>query len=174
MIKRTIFLQAIQSAFSVHPVVALLGPRQCGKTTLAREYIHQELGEIPLSNYFDLERPSDLARLANPELVLSSLSGLIVIDEIQRIPELFPLLRVLADEMPAKRQFLILGSASRELIQQSSESLAGRIRYIEITPFQLSETDQMRKLWLRGGFPKAYLAKTDEECAIWRESYIQT
>ena len=154
MIQRPYFLQAIKKAFSVHPVVALLGPRQCGKTTLAKQYISEFIaGELPPSNYFDLERPSDLIRLTNPELVLSSLSGLVVIDEIQRIPELFPLLRVLADEVSVKRHFLILGSASRDLIHQSSESLAGRIQYIEATPLQLSETHDLSTLWLRGGFP---------------------
>ncbi len=169
---RTLFQQSIEHAFLVNPVVALLGPRQCGKTTLAKTYI-QTLNH-KLGAYFDLERPSDLARLANPELVLSRLSGLIAIDEIQHSPELFRTLRVLVDNTNHEQKYLILGSASRELLRQSSESLAGRISYIELTPFNFSETGNLETLWLRGGFPKSYLANTSEISYQWRENYIRT
>ena len=140
MLKRMNYLLDITSALAQFPVVALLGPRQCGKTTLAREIYgsHSTLQNKNL-NYFDLENSEDLARLSDPNLALAQLTGLIVIDEVQRIPELFRTLRVLVDRPESSAQVPILGSASRELIQQSSESLAGRIRYIEITPFQSNE-----------------------------------
>ena len=167
------YYRNIYSAFQVNPVVALLGPRQCGKTTLAREYVDGE--QLGLSdNYFDLERPSALMRLQNPELSLSRLSGLIVIDEIQRMPELFPLLRALIDEPGLEQQYLILGSASRELIKQSSESLAGRMSHLELTPFTSRETGEVEQLWLRGGFPNSYLAETSDMSYRWRDDYIRT
>ena len=171
---RPSYHQRIKQAFAVHPVVALLGPRQCGKTTLANQYA--ETFDIPLAkiNYFDLENFEDLARLENPQLTLSKLSGLIIIDEIQRIPELFTTLRVMVDNQKLDQQYLILGSASRELIKQSSETLAGRIQYIELTPFAYDETGEIDKLWLRGGFPRSYLAPSDETSYLWREAYIQT
>ncbi len=173
--KREHYLQRIQKAFETHRVVALLGPRQCGKTTLANDYIKQVGQSISMKakNYFDLEKHTDLARLSNTQLALESLDGLIVIDEIQRIPELFPTIRVLVDQVKTQR-YLILGSASRDLIQQSSETLAGRIQYIETTPFSYEETHHMDRLWLRGGFPLSYLAKTDEDSYIWRREYTQT
>ena len=170
---RPYFLEQIVHYFKSHAIVALLGPRQCGKTTLARAYGKQLEGEQEV-HYFDLENPIDLERLTNPLLTLKPLSGLIVIDEIQRAPELFTLLRVLVDEESANKQFLILGSASRELIQQTSESLAGRIAYIELTPFTYEETHDLEKIWLRGGFPRSYLANTEEESFDWREFYITT
>ncbi len=170
--KRQHYVNRIQKAFKTHKVVALLGPRQCGKTTLANEYIKYEHYQIKTKNYFDLEKNSDLARLANPQLALESLEGLIVIDEIQRIPELFPTIRVLADS--SMQRYLILGSASRDLIRQSSETLAGRIQYIETTPFSYEETHHMNHLWLRGGFPLSYLAETDDDSYIWRREYTQT
>lgn len=173
MQKRKTFLQQIQSLFRTHPIVALLGPRQCGKTTIARMYC-KELPTISKENYFDLESSLDLERLQNPMLALGPLTGLIVIDEIQRRPDLFPLLRVLVDREENKQNFLILGSASRDLIQQSSESLAGRIAYIELTPFSFAEVDQLERLWLRGGFPRSYLAATDLESFQWRDAYIRT
>jgi predicted AAA+ superfamily ATPase len=125
---------------------------------------------------FDLENPHDAARLENPMLTLSKLTdALIVIDEVQRIPELFPVLRVLIDDKQKKQKFLILGSASRDLIRQSSETLAGRIGYIELMPFSLDEVDhESETLWLRGGFPLSYLAETDEKSFLWRQSYIAT
>lgn len=171
--KREKYIKRIEKAYEAHRVVALLGPRQCGKTTLANNYIQHEHEPIKTKNYFDLEKNTDLARLANPQLALESLDGLIVIDEIQRIPELFPTIRVLVDQIKTQR-YLILGSASRDLIRQSSETLAGRIQYIEITPFSYEETHHIERLWLRGGFPLSYLSKTDEESYIWRREYTQT
>lgn len=166
-------LTAIRKLQKTHPIVALLGPRQCGKTTAARMYC-KTLSNFPPENYFDLESIVDLRRLDNPVLALQSLKGLIVIDEIQRAPELFPTLRVLADREKNRQRFLILGSASRDLIRQSSETLAGRIAYLELTPFSYKETDHIGKLWLRGGFPKSYLAKSNRESVLWREEYIRT
>ncbi len=170
--QRTAYLQSISQGFSNHRIVALLGPRQCGKTTLAKQY-SADLGDFKMRNYFDLEKPQDLERLQNPYLTLSALSGLVVIDEVQRSPNLFPVLRVLHDEF-AHLQFLILGSASRDLLKQSSESLAGRIYYQEITPFCLQETDDWQKLWQRGGFPKSYLAQDLQDSINWRKNYIKT
>src|SRR3989338_10654389 len=170
--KRTHLLHELEQAFKINPVVAILGPRQCGKTTLAREYFTKQ--KITQEHYFDLEDPLDLERLHDPILTLSDLSELVVIDEIQRIPELFPILRVLVDKKNRKQRFLILGSASRELIQQSSESLAGRIHYIELTPFSFDETHELEKLWLRGGFPLSYLAHSDQGSSQWRKGYIKT
>lgn len=167
------FLKEIERYFKIHPIVAILGPRQCGKTTIARMYCKKHSSFSP-GNYFDLEAAVDLERLANPVLTLKPLSGLIVIDEIQRIPELFPTLRVLVDQEQSNQKYLILGSASRELIQQSSESLAGRIAYLELTPFSFKEVDHIQRLQLRGGFPKSYLAQTESESFDWRNFYIRT
>jgi uncharacterized protein len=160
--------------FRIHPAVAILGPRQVGKTTLARMFLEKEGPED--FYFFDLENPIDLARFENPMLALSKLMGqLIVIDEIQRVPELFPVIRVLIDDKQKKQKFLILGSASRDLIRQSSESLAGRIGYLELMPFSLDEVDHdIDRLWLRGGFPLSYLAQTEEDSFLWRQSYITT
>lgn len=171
--RREQYIQRIQKAFDIHKVVALLGPRQCGKTTLAHNFIDHEYQKIQTKNYFDLENITDLARLANPQLALESLEGLIVIDEIQRIPELYPTIRVLVDQKENQR-YLILGSASRDLIRQSSETLAGRIQYIETTPFSYEETRHINHLWLRGGFPLSFLSKNDEDSYIWRREYTQT
>ncbi len=169
-IKR-ITLRDIRAAFLVNPVVALLGPRQCGKSTLAKEYAKSTKGEV---HFFDLEDPRDLNRLSNPILALEDLRGLVIIDEIQRVPDLFPYLRTLVDQQKRKVHFLILGSASRELIQQSSESLAGRISHIELTPFNLKEVSSAGKLHLRGGFPRSYLAANDDISEKWRSAYIAT
>lgn len=166
------FPEKITKAFRTHPVTAILGPRQCGKTTVARQYARLCEKDEDL-HYFDLEDPVDLIKLENPGLSLASLKGLIVIDEIQRRPELFPMLRVLVDQKNPQR-FLILGSASRELIRQSSETLAGRIAYIELTPFSFPETHDLEKLWIRGGFPLSYLGETLEDSIEWRKFYIQT
>lgn len=168
--QRPYYLAQVQRQFEITPCVALLGPRQSGKTTLATNYAKRSDAEI---TYFDLENPIDLAQLNNPMLALEPLRGLIVIDEIQLRPDLFPILRVLIDQHLA-RQFLILGSASRDLIQQSSESLAGRISYLEVMPFSYDETDHVDKLWLRGGFPLSYLAQTDLHSYDWRQAYITT
>jgi len=168
--ERISFLKQIQTQMKVHPVCGVLGPRQTGKTTLARQYSKNYInGPV---HFFDLENPFDLGRLEEPFLALSPLDGLVVIDEIQRLPNLFPILRVLIDERP--RQFLILGSASRDLIHQSSETLAGRIGYVELTPFSLGEVNEMRALWCRGGFPRSFLAESDEESFLWRQEYITT
>ncbi|MDO8959002.1 MAG: ATP-binding protein [Rhodocyclaceae bacterium] len=167
------YLRRIEQQFAIHPVVALLGPRQCGKTTLAR-MVAESTAE-PVTR-FDLEDPTDLAMLAAPRLALQDLRGLVVIDEIQRSPELFPVLRVLVDRPENPARFLILGSASRDLIRQSSETLAGRIGHIELTPFALGETgiESWRRLWLRGGFPPSFLAKSDAASAQWRKDYVAT
>ncbi len=171
--KRTDFLKAIKKAFKSHPIVAILGPRQCGKTTLARQFLKDE-PSFKEENYFDLEDFTDLERLSNPKLGLSGLSGLIVIDEIQRFEDLFPTLRVLVDQDSNKKKFLILGSASRELLKQSSETLTGRIHYLELTPFSLLEVQDERLLWERGGYPRSFLAEDDEASYQWRKSYIRT
>jgi len=171
---RPSFLSRIEDSFSIHPVVALLGPRQCGKTTLARMYaqVHAEAAV----DRFDLEDPTDLAALANPKLALQDLDGLVIIDEIQYLPDLFKLLRVLVDRPDNSARFLILGSASRDLIRQSSETLAGRIGHIELTPFDLSEVGVAARdrLWLRGGFPPAFHAASLDAAAAWRKAYIST
>jgi len=170
--QRPQYLKDIERNFRVHPACAILGPRQVGKTTLARMFIENHPKDRV--HVFDLENPLDLARLENPMLALSKLTDcLIVIDEIQRLPDLFPVLRVLIDGAK-KRRFLILGSASRELIRQSSETLAGRIGYLELMPFNLEEVDNTQRLFLRGGFPRAYLAHNEEESSLWRKAYIST
>ncbi|MBI5447471.1 MAG: ATP-binding protein [Gammaproteobacteria bacterium] len=174
--RRQDFIEKLKKAFQVNPIVALLGPRQCGKTTLARFYFKEyfQVSENYSSHYFDLEDMEDLYRLDDPKLALGSLEGLIVIDEIQKRPDLFPMLRVLIDNHRDTQRYLILGSASRDLIQQSSETLAGRISYLELTPFNFIETHNLEKLWLRGGFPLSYLANTEEISFSWRKEYIQT
>jgi predicted AAA+ superfamily ATPase len=219
LIERTHFIHLIHELFEIHSVCAILGPRQCGKTTLARLYagkynrplstlateeqvleahgaqnrsLHlvgedsstgattqlpaevefrkrSNIGEV---HYFDLENPKDIDALSSPSLVLEPLNGLIIIDEIQRRPDLFPYLRYLTDY--SDKKFLILGSASRDLIQQSSETLAGRISYIELTPLALWESVEFKQHWERGGFPKSYLASSDKNSQRWREDYIAT
>jgi predicted AAA+ superfamily ATPase len=159
--------------FKKRRMVALLGPRQCGKTTLAKTFVSQLDPKTPRQNYFDLENPFDLARLTDPYEVLKSLKGMIVIDEIQRMPDIFPVLRVLYDDFYDK-SFLLLGSASKQLIQHSSETLTGRIHYKEIFPFGYFETHEREKLWLRGGFPLSYLAIDEEDSMMWRSDYVRT
>jgi len=166
---RKSYLELIYQDLQIVPICALLGPRQCGKTTLARQFADAYAETV---HYFDLEDYTDLAKLDNPKLTLEPLKGLIIIDEIQRRPDLFPFLRVLADKDTAR--FLLLGSASRDLLRQSSETLAGRISYIQVTPFAIDEVHDQRKLWTRGGFPRSYLAPTDLASARWREVYMQT
>ena len=159
-----------------NPAVAILGPRQCGKTTLAGQIVKK----FNQSVYLDLENPADLAKLSDP-LAFFSLHNqdLVCLDEIQRAPEIFSILRSVIDERARNAQFLILGSAGRDLIRQSSESLAGRIAYLNLTPFLLSELegaqkDNIRRLWLRGGFPRSYLAQDLDVSFEWRQDFIQT
>ncbi|PYV29716.1 MAG: hypothetical protein DMG09_29350 [Acidobacteria bacterium] len=154
-----------------NPVVLLLGPRQCGKTTLAREFAAGRKAE-----YFDLEAPADQSRLRQPMTALEPLSGWVVIDEAQLLPELFPILRVLADRRPLPARFLLLGSASPDLVRGVSESLAGRVAFVSMAGFDLGEVGakEFRKLWWRGGFPRSFLAKSDAESRRWREDFIQT
>ena len=156
MIKRPQVLSQIRRGLSRSRVVALIGPRQCGKTTLARQIVRA--GSL---NYFDLEDPASLARLAEPMTALAGLRGVVVIDEVQRRPDLFQVLRVLADRKPLPARFLILGSASPELLRQSSESLAGRLETIPLSGFSLVEVGAkaVERHWLRGGFPLSYLTR---------------
>ena len=170
MIDRFQWHNRIQTALERSRVVTLVGPRQCGKTTLAREFVEEES-----VNYFDLEDPVSLTRLDEPMTALGSLQGLIVIDEIQRRPELFPVLRVLVDRRSFKGQFLILGSASGDLLRQSSETLAGRMETLHLRGFSLQELgkDTQQKHWLRGGFPLSYLARSEADSLVWRKEFIQ-
>ena len=167
MIKREYDENVLRILMAEFPVTAILGPRQSGKTTLAHKF--------KADHFFDLENPTDQAMLAEAKLALEPLSGLIVIDEIQRVPELFPLIRYLVDTRKDQR-YLILGSASRDLIRQSSESMAGRIAYHELQGFRMGDVgaDQWRKLWLNGGLPPAFTAHSDAQSQRWRQQYIAT
>ncbi|MFZ4478589.1 MAG: ATP-binding protein [Rhodoferax sp.] len=160
----------MRSLLAQFPVVALIGPRQAGKTTLARQ-----LAEGESAHFFDLEDPRDAARLAAPMLTLEPLTGLVVLDEIQTQPQLFAALRVLADRVDKPARFLLLGSASPELAQHSAESLAGRVAYHELTGFNLAEVgpDKLRQLWLQGGFPRAYI-DDPVSSAHWRHAFART
>ncbi len=172
---------SIAEELSHMPAVALLGPRQSGKTTLARHLIESRGGT---ARYLDLERPTDLRKLDDAELFVETLrtehaNALLCLDEIQRVPELFPVLRGLIDRHGGNGQFLILGSASRDLIRQTSESLAGRISLLELTPFLVNELDSpdlpaSSRRWLRGGFPRSFLAEDDHRSYRWRQSFVQT
>ena len=164
------YRKQIQDSLSRFRVTALLGPRQCGKTTLARA-----LATRP-DAYFDLEDPLDLARLEAPRQTLGALEGLVVIDEIQRRPDLFPLLRVLADREGTPARFLILGSASLDLVKGVSESLAGRVGFVDQGGFDATEVgvDRLTTLWLRGGFPESFLSESDEASLHWRQQFIRT
>jgi len=171
MISRQADFARIQTALKRSRIVTLLGPRQCGKTTLARQFLPEDS-----LNYFDLEDPENLARLEEPSSVLRPLKGLVVIDEVQRRPDLFPLLRVLADRSPLPARFLILGSASPQLLKQSSESLAGRVESVPLEGFRLADlgTATMGKHWLRGGFPRSFVARSEVASFAWRKEFIQT
>lgn len=173
MIDRPRHRERIEHLLAHHPVVALLGARQVGKTTLARQIMERR--ERPAVRY-DLEDPDDLARLDEPKLALAHLEGLVVIDEVQRRPDLFPVLRVLVDRPEAEARFLILGSASPDLLQQSSETLAGRVVYHELGGLALDEVGVAagNDLWLRGGFPRSFLAPSIEVSADWRRAFVQT
>ena len=171
-ISRPTHLNALRSLLEQFPVVAMIGPRQGGKTTLARQLASQWQGAV---HFFDLEDPRDAARLASPMLALEPFVGLVILDEIQTQTQLFPVLRVLADRTPCVTRFLILGSAAPELAQQSAESLAGRVAYHELTGFNLAEVgvDNTRRLWLQGGFPRAYL-EPQAASVRWRQAFSRT
>ena len=167
----------LQECLIDFPAVAVLGPRQCGKSTLARKIIAKQ----PNAKYLDLEKPADLAKLQEPELFFAQHSDkLICLDEVQRLPEIFAPLRSIIDSRNRNGQFLFLGSASRDLIQQSSETLAGRIAYLELTPFVYAEIEKaqepisLQDLWLRGGFPDSLLARNERASGRWRENFIRT
>ncbi|MGV8057679.1 MAG: ATP-binding protein [Smithellaceae bacterium] len=169
---RTAEIEALNKLVKSNPVVAILGARQCGKTTLSRQFSSQWPSA---ATFFDLENPRDIQRLDEPLLALENTSGLVVIDEIQRTPDLFPVLRVLADRNK-KTRYLILGSASRDLIRQSSETLAGRISYLEIGGFssRLVGAAKTEKLWIRGSFPRSFLAANEAASYQWRQDFIAT
>ena len=171
MIPRPAIFDRIRIALGRSRVVTLIGPRQSGKTTLARQFVPAQS-----LNYFDLEDPVSMARLDEPMIALRELRGLVVIDEIQRRPALFPLLRVLADRDPLPAHFLILGSASPDLMRRASESLAGRQETITLTGFSLVEAgiENAGRHWLRGGFPPAFLASSEEDSLAWRRNFIRT
>lgn len=171
LIERAALVASIERRLRSNPVVLLLGPRQCGKTTLARAFAARRGAE-----YFDLEDPADRSRLAQPATALEPLRGSVVIDEAQLRPELFPVLRVLADRRPLPARFLLLGSASPDLVRGISESLAGRVALVPMAGFALGEVGDhaLRPLWWRGGLPRSFLARSDEDSRLWREDFIQT
>ena len=170
-VRRQALLNQIRDALARSSVVVLTGPRQSGKTTLARQLLAEDS-----PRYFDLEDPVSLTRLGEPMTALSPLKGLVVIDEVQRRPDLFPILRVLVDRASRPAKFLILGSASGDLLRQSSESLAGRMERIEIGGFGLDELGPQSagRRWVRGGFPRSWLARTEADSLTWRRQFIQT
>ncbi|HSH19122.1 MAG TPA: AAA family ATPase, partial [Draconibacterium sp.] len=172
LLNRPDFEAEVRESIDFNPITSILGPRQCGKTTLARIIS----GSLQ-STFFDLEDPADYELLkTSPKNILSQQAGLVIIDEIQRLPELFPLLRVLADNDDPKSKYLILGSASPDLIQKSSESLAGRIGFVNLTGFRLNEVgiENLETLWLRGGFPKSFLAASEKQSMAWRNDFTLT
>ena len=174
MVIRRNSVEAIRTALGRASVVVLAGPRQCGKTTLARQFLDPDS-----VNYFDLESPASLARLDEPMTALEPLRGLVVIDEVQLRPELFPVLRVLVDRTPSPARFLVLGSASGGLLRQTSESLAGRTERVLLGGFTANEaadhsSDAQATLWRRGGLPRSFLAEREEDSVAWRREYIQT
>lgn len=171
MITRAQYLVMIRERLKRFPVVSVLGPRQVGKTTLA-----QVIASEQPSHFFDLEDVDAQARLAEPKIALERLTGLVVLDEVQRMPALFPLLRVLADRKPVKARFLLTGSASQALVRGLSESLAGRVALVDVSGFKLAEVgdEHWRTLWWRGGFPLAYLAETDAASREWKNEFLRT
>lgn len=176
VMERAFYRDLVDSRLRRAPVVALLGARQVGKSTLARDIANQWQATGIEATFFDLENPTAVDRLANPMFALSNLRGLVVLDEIQRRPDLFPVLRVLSDREDTPARFLILGSASRDLLQQSSESLAGRIAYIDLPPFGVMDMTPLptERLWTRGGYPRSFLAETEPDSVQWREDYLRT
>lgn len=173
MVKRSEELATVERLLRQYPVVGITGARQVGKTTLARRIATRRKGPV---THFDLENPEHLARMVDPLLALRELKGLVIIDEVQRKPDLFPLLRVLVDRPRPPARFLVLGSASPELLRQGSESLAGRIAYHELGGFSLDEVGAVNhpRLWLRGGFPRSYLGKSDAASFHWRQAFVRT
>ena len=173
MIERGRHRVALERLIANNPVVGLVGARQVGKTTLAREVAGRRSGP---THFFDLESSADRARLADPLLALSPLRGLVVLDEIQRLPDVFPTLRVLADRVPRPARFLVLGSAGPDLLRQSAETLAGRIAYYELPGFSIGEVAarQMRRLWLRGGFPRSFTMRSHADSYRWRVDFVRT
>lgn len=171
-VQRSQEIALLKERLKQNPIVALLGPRQCGKTTLSHQFVRERKGNV---HFFDCEDPAHLNRLNDPLTALQGLLGLVVIDEIQRKPDLFPILRVLADRTP-QTKYLILGSASRDLIQQGSETLAGRISYVEIGGFRIQHVPQnkIERLWIRGGFPRSFLAVSEAASVQWRRDFIAT
>jgi uncharacterized protein len=170
MIPRLVYAGRLESALARAPVTALLGPRQCGKTTMARS-----ICEGRNAVFYDLESVPDRRRLENPEMALGAAEGLVVLDEIQLAPELFGVLRVLVDRPGNAARFLVLGSASPEIVRGASESLAGRVEFIELTGFGLEEIGgEADRLWLRGGFPRSFLARTETDSRVWRADFIRT
>jgi uncharacterized protein len=171
MIDRKMDIELVQAALRRSRIVAMLGPRQCGKTTLARQFVAEDS-----LNYFDLEDPQSVARLTEADTALRPLQGVVVIDEIQRRPELFPLLRVLADRKPLPARFLILGSVAPPLLKQSAETLAGRLETVFLEGFRLTDLGAKEKgrHWLRGGFPLAYTSRSESDSLIWRRQFLQT
>ena len=167
---RTDALKRLRLLLREYPVVALLGARQVGKTTLAR----QLAAKCATTTWFDLEDPADLARLDDPGLELRPLKGLVVLDEIHRLPDIFPLLRVLADRPGTPARFLVLGSASPELLRQTSETLAGRVAFCRLDGFTTNEVDDVDRLWVRGGFPRSYLARSEAASVRWRYNFVDT
>ena len=171
MLDRPELVERVTAGLKHSPVTLILGPRQCGKTTLARRLSEKQEG-----SYYDLESPRDLARLAQPQTALEAARGLVVLDEIHQRPDLLPLLRVLADRQPLPCRFLLLGSASPDLMKKSSETLAGRVHFVDMNGFTLDETGAERQpqLWVRGGFPKSFLAEDEARSVKWREDFVQT
>jgi len=172
-ILRSDIVATIRARLREFPVVALIGARQVGKTTLARQVQESWKGATHL---YDLEDPIQRRELAEPMAALRELRGLVVLDEIQRSVDLFPVLRVLADRRPVRARFLLLGSASPELLQQSSESLAGRISFLQIDGFGLDEigAESWKQLWIRGGMPRSFLAPTEAQSLRWRHEFVRT
>lgn len=171
MVQRPSYIERLSKAVKRSPVTALLGPRQCGKTTLARLF-----GKEKKATFFDLESQPDRIRLQNPHLILGNMKGLVILDEIQEMPELFEVLRVLVDRPGSKTRFLVLGSASPDIVKKTSETLAGRIEYVNLAGFDLGEVGEAVSdtLWLRGGFPPSFLARSAEDSKAWRENFIKT
>lgn len=171
MLPRPRFEDQILAALERQRIVALLGPRQCGKSTLVKVLLRERI-----ATYFDLESPVDQARLDNPMVALAGLRGVVALDEIQLRPQLLPILRVLADRDPLPARFLILGSASPELVTFSAESLAGRVEFVDLGGFDLQEVgaDNADPLWIRGGFPRSFLAASEEDSVAWREGFVRT